>query len=449
MALTSAEQYMIELINRARLDPVGEAARLGITLNQGLAAGTISAGARGVVAPESNLEASAIAHSKWMLTNDVFSHVGVNDTSPNDRAMAAGYVGNGVGENISWRGTTGSLNLNALIEQQHADLFRSTTGHRENILHDSYREIGLAQEAGTFAVSGTSYNASMVTQNFASKSDVYYVTGVVYDDTNGDKFYSIGEGVSGAQFSIASRNAITESAGGYGLQTTEGAAVLVTGTVNGKSFSAKIEVDEVNAKLDVVNGNTFYTSADLQLVTGIHNARLLGTAALNLAGNGTANTLEGNSANNILSGGAGNDTIKGMAGKDKLEGGAGADRLYGDSGIDVLRGDAGADRLYGGMGADWLYGGTGNDRMTGGAGSDKFVFTASAGTDLITDFGATDMLRFDADIWGGSVLTAEDVLADQANIVRGDVVIALGSGQSVTLDGVSSLSGLADNIVLF
>lgn len=449
MAISAAEQYMMELINRARLDPVGEAARQGISLNQGLAPGTLNAGARSVLAHESYLEKTAIGHSKWMLANDVFDHIGINGTRPNDRAVAAGYVGNGVGENISWRGTSGTLNLNSVIEQQHADLFRSTTGHRENILYDSYREIGLAQEAGTFPSNGISYNASMVTQNFSSKPDVLYVTGVVYNDTNGNKFYSIGEGVSGAVFSVAGKSTVSAAAGGYAVKTAEGDAVSVTGSVNGRAFSVKLSVDDANAKLDVVNGNTFYASADIKLVSGIHNARLLGTADLDATGTTAANTLEGNSARNTLTGGAGKDLLQGMAGADQLIGGTAADRLYGGAGSDVLRGDAGADRLFGGAAGDKLYGGAGNDRLTGGPGSDSFIFTKAAGNDLITDFGATDKLRLDADIWGGTVLTVEDMLADQASIVRGDVVIALGTGHSVTLDGVSSLSGLADNIVLF
>ena len=39
---TALDQYLIELINRARLDPAGEAARLGIDLNQGLSQGKIN-----------------------------------------------------------------------------------------------------------------------------------------------------------------------------------------------------------------------------------------------------------------------------------------------------------------------------------------------------------------------------------------------------------------------
>ena len=39
---TDYEQYMIELINRARANPGAEAARIGVDLNEGIPAGTIT-----------------------------------------------------------------------------------------------------------------------------------------------------------------------------------------------------------------------------------------------------------------------------------------------------------------------------------------------------------------------------------------------------------------------
>ena len=51
MTLSAAEQYAIELINRARLDPAAEALRYGVALNAGLSAGTISNDALYVLAP--------------------------------------------------------------------------------------------------------------------------------------------------------------------------------------------------------------------------------------------------------------------------------------------------------------------------------------------------------------------------------------------------------------
>src|SRR5213594_3728147 len=71
---TPAEQYLVELINCARMDPSAEAARLGIALNEGLAAGTISTAAKQPLAINPNLTDAAGKHSQWMIDNDVFSH---------------------------------------------------------------------------------------------------------------------------------------------------------------------------------------------------------------------------------------------------------------------------------------------------------------------------------------------------------------------------------------
>lgn len=90
MALTAAEQYLLELINRARLDPAAEARRLGLNLNDNLAPGSIDASAKQVLAPNALLETAATAHSKWMLAADVFSHNGSNGSTPASRVTATG-----------------------------------------------------------------------------------------------------------------------------------------------------------------------------------------------------------------------------------------------------------------------------------------------------------------------------------------------------------------------
>src|SRR5690606_7215968 len=119
MALTAPEQYMLELINRARLDPLAEAARYGIDLNKGLAAGTLNGEARQVLAPDTNLERAAQAHSEWMLQTDDFSHTGAGGSNAGARIAQAGYTGmRSWAENLSWRGTTGRLDLEAAIAIQ-------------------------------------------------------------------------------------------------------------------------------------------------------------------------------------------------------------------------------------------------------------------------------------------------------------------------------------------
>ncbi|HEX6093736.1 MAG TPA: hypothetical protein VFZ07_10315, partial [Dongiaceae bacterium] len=60
--LTAQEQYLLELINRARLDPAGEAARNGIGLNDGLASGTITADSKQPLASNGNLATAAQGH---------------------------------------------------------------------------------------------------------------------------------------------------------------------------------------------------------------------------------------------------------------------------------------------------------------------------------------------------------------------------------------------------
>ena len=57
--LTAREQLMLELINRARMDPAGEAKRYGISLNEGPPSTTISSAAKQVLAGNDQLAKAA------------------------------------------------------------------------------------------------------------------------------------------------------------------------------------------------------------------------------------------------------------------------------------------------------------------------------------------------------------------------------------------------------
>ena len=78
MPLSAAEQYLLELINRARLDPLAEAERYGIDPNDGLDVGQIGPDALQVLAHNEALSVAAQEQNIWMLDTNTFTHSGEN-----------------------------------------------------------------------------------------------------------------------------------------------------------------------------------------------------------------------------------------------------------------------------------------------------------------------------------------------------------------------------------
>ena len=74
--LTANEQLFLELVNAARLDPLGEAARQGIDLNEGLARAPIARfrprPRSQALAPNAQIQQAAADHGQWMLDTDTF-----------------------------------------------------------------------------------------------------------------------------------------------------------------------------------------------------------------------------------------------------------------------------------------------------------------------------------------------------------------------------------------
>jgi Ca2+-binding RTX toxin-like protein len=345
-APTAQEQLILELINRARLDPAAEAARLGIDLNQGLAPGTISAAQKQPLAFNPLLNDAADSHSIWMLDNDIFSHTGVGGSSPGQRMQNAGYSFTGAsswGENIHWSGTTGTLNLNAAAVQAHDDLFRSA-GHRANMLNGNFREAGIGAVQGQFRYNNVTYNALMTTEKFAVSGDTLFVTGVVYADSDNNDFYSVGEGMGGVAIG---GGATTWSSGGYSLAAAAASTVTLQFSGGGVAATAEatVAVGNENVKVDLVGGDTILSSATATIALAARHLRLLGLANMNGTGSSLDNTITGNAGNNLLSGGGGNDTLLGGAGNDVLDGGTGNDQMAGGAGDDVYRVNAAGDTV--------------------------------------------------------------------------------------------------------
>ena len=250
---TPVQQYMLELINRARANGGAEATRLGLS---GLQEGP----------PSINGEPFTIANTAQPLSwnallincaqnravflnnNDQFFS-GQNPhtfggSTPEQRINSAGYPMNlsseyngpttasgffpgpeNVAENVSIGSGpfTGAKLINTIL-QQHNDLFTDQTvpgrGHRMTTMLTYWREIGIGISAGTDNDQNNTWDSLYTVQNFGTQTNsTPYITGVVYQDTNGNGFYDPGEGIGGVRVDVTGANffAITSSSGGYSV----------------------------------------------------------------------------------------------------------------------------------------------------------------------------------------------------------------------------------------
>ena len=133
---------------------------------------------------------------------------------------------------------------------------------------------------------------------------------------------------------------------------------------------------------------------------------------------------------------------------DQVFGDAQANRLFGKAGDDQVFGRGGDDYLNGGLGRDWLNGGTGDDTLRGGPSADTFVF--NGGADVAEDFNLdhNDRLALDVSALGLAGLSAQQIVDGFAAVAAGQVVFGFGAVGSLTLESLSSTSGLADAIDL-
>jgi CARDB/RTX calcium-binding nonapeptide repeat (4 copies)/Cysteine-rich secretory protein family len=314
MPATALEQMILELVNRARLDPAAEAARYGIALNEGVPAGdTISTASKQPLAMNETLLGTARAHSQDMIDRDYFAHDTPEGLDPFERMTNAGYNFTTAGENIA-----DLTSSNPITDQNsillHQLLFVDTNfpgrGHRVNILNSAYQEIGVGQVNGDFQGS----NASMLTEDFGTRGNQQFLTGVSYADADHDNFYSLGEGRGSMLVSVAAAgnpSTTTGTAGGYSLAVNSGLQIV---TFSGGGLASPINVSvsiaaNTNAKVDVIDQGTIATSASLTDLGGATKIIGLGTFGLALTGDSGSDTFIGTKGNDTIDGAGGSDTV--------------------------------------------------------------------------------------------------------------------------------------------
>jgi Ca2+-binding RTX toxin-like protein len=319
--LNARETLFLELVNRTRLDPVAEASRQGLTVS------AVSADARQVLAVNTLLTDSARAHSAWMNSTDTFSHSGAGGSTETQRMQAAGYVLTGswtTAENIAWSGSSSQGTYAADIEVtlQHSGLFLSA-GHRDNMLNGNFREVGVGINLGLYLTGGTNFYGMMSSFNFAKSGAASFVTGVAYNDANGDGFYSIGEGMGGVTMRLLSGGAqvasgVSQLAGAYAAATAAGGDVEAqfSGGALAGTLGVQFNKTASNAKIDATAANAVAANVSATLTQGAVKLQLLGADSLSGTGNALNNVIIGNRGHNTLDGGAGSDTLIGGSGTD-------------------------------------------------------------------------------------------------------------------------------------
>ncbi len=278
-APTNAEMAFIYELNRARANPQAYAAANSLgTLLDGVAA-------QPPLAVNNNLVQSARFHSDEMAANSYFAHTSmVTGDQPNAMARDAGYplpgswpdAGNNIESLAVLYSQGGSISysapaaLRALIE----DLGVNPPGHRIHLLamnsfFEAHREIGAGYATGNAPTQSVppptsgSWNSGAYWSIHTARrntTDPVWLTGVVYNDTNTNGRYDLGEGLGGVTVSTTGAgvlSTLTNSAGGWALAAGAG---TYTVTCAGGAFSgtatADVTVAADNVEVDFASGAT-------------------------------------------------------------------------------------------------------------------------------------------------------------------------------------------------
>ena len=267
---SAEEQYMLELINRARANPPAEGLRLQATTDGDilgayayfevdlarLIADFAGYPPRPPLAFNANLIAAARGQSQDMVVNDFQGHTGSNGSTLTTRVEGAGYTGwNALAENVYAYATSlvyGHAGFNV-------DWGVPSLGHRRNIMNFSasdpvYTEIGIGIVAETSPSTGV--GPLVVTEDFGRRSGQLFVAGVVYRDLDHDGFYSVGEGLAGITVTTSQGNyAYTSASGGYAIPLAGSSGSLVVraeGTALGAAHEYVVSLVATNVKVDFV-----------------------------------------------------------------------------------------------------------------------------------------------------------------------------------------------------
>lgn len=275
---TDEEQYMLELINRARANPDSEGIRLQTTTDANITqsykywqsptpaqvgADFHTYPAKPPLAFNAKLITAARGHDQKMIQVDSQYHVGP-DGDPGSRISNAGYnVTGGWGENVFAFGNTDIWYDHATFQ---IDFGNPSLGHRHNIMNFDAGDI-LFTEVGLGIVHGGSgyphVGTVLTTQDYGNRPE-RFILGVVYVDANHNGMYDPGEGISGITITASGGqySAMTSTSGGYAIPYSGSGSVMVTasGSSIGGSIQQTIQFSGDNVKVDFIPSTALQVS---------------------------------------------------------------------------------------------------------------------------------------------------------------------------------------------
>lgn len=245
------EQYLLELMNAARANPASEGQMLaGITDSEilryysyyhvavsGLASTFAGYAAKPPLAFNAALMTSSHAQAAYQASAGVQTHDSADGTTFDKRITAAGYKWSGIGENSYAYAENPFFGHVGLI----VDWGVPSYDHRANLLNidpnvPTFREVGIACADSSVK----NFGPLVITEDFGTPADstLAYVTGVVYQDNNGNGSYDEGEGLGGVTITPDSGDnyAVTTSTGGFQIPLPASGSGTLTITANGGSL---------------------------------------------------------------------------------------------------------------------------------------------------------------------------------------------------------------------
>jgi uncharacterized protein YkwD len=236
---TAAEQLFLERLNDARANPAAYGAAINLPAIENVAPAA-------PLAWDPRLIQAAEQHSQDMSANNYFSHYDPAGHDPGWRESQAGFPWTDYGESIAAGFTNPTDALSALI----TDTGVADLGHRLHLLgiNNSDESVGVG-----IVLNGTGNYRNYYTIDTGNTSDTRpFLTGVVFNDANGNGKYDIGEGLSGVTITVAGVGSVAAYAtGGYSIRLNPGTyTVTASGGQLATPVTQVVTVGATNVRLN-------------------------------------------------------------------------------------------------------------------------------------------------------------------------------------------------------